>query len=132
MHGVFEERRWELDDIAERVPMHCSQVGMLAAIGGRFVVLDYVSDVEAFAALQPRLVQGYALDALEVSPEAPLAPRLNDARDFLALMLSARPPRVPARGLGEHLSFGFGALAGTGLAHQGEVVALTAFAQPGV
>ena len=45
----------------------CSQVGMLAAIGGRFVVLDYVSDVEAFAALHDPLVAGYALDALEAT-----------------------------------------------------------------
>ena len=51
--------------------MKCSQVGMLAAIGGRFVVLDYVSDVEAFAALHDPLVAGYALDALDARPPTP-------------------------------------------------------------
>ena len=67
MHDVFERRREQLDAVARAVEMHCSQVGMLAAIGGRFVVLDHVSEVEAFAALHGPLVQGYALDALEAS-----------------------------------------------------------------
>jgi hypothetical protein len=70
MHDVFERRREQLDRFARAVEMHCSQVGTLAAIGGRFVVLDHVSEVEAFAALHGPLVQGYALDALE-APDAP-------------------------------------------------------------
>ena len=69
--------------------MKCSQVGMLAAIGGRFVVLDYVSDVEAFAALHDPLVAGYALDALDARATDAAVPSLDDARDFLALMLGA-------------------------------------------
>src|SRR5947199_5635045 len=51
MHDVFERRREQLEAVARAVEMHCSQVGMLAAIGGRFVVLDHVSEVEAFASL---------------------------------------------------------------------------------
>lgn len=129
LHDVFEHHRALLDDVARRVPMHCSQVGMLAAIGGRFVVLDYVSDVEAFASLQPRLAKGYALDALDVSDEAAAAPSLDDARDFVSLLLGALPSRVPASGLGDHLSFQFGRLAGTALAHENELVTLTAFGE---
>src|SRR5580704_846361 len=67
--------------VAGAVEMHCSQVGMLAAIGGRFVVLDHVSEVEAFAALHGPLVQGYALDALEALAAPP--PSIDDARDFV-------------------------------------------------
>ena len=110
--------------------MHCSQVGMLAAIGGRFVVLDHVSEVEAFAALHGPLVQGYALDALEASDAAP--PSIDDARDFIELLLGAPCTPGPAVGLGEGLRFAFGGLAGTGLVHEGELVTLTAFAdEPG-
>ena len=71
MHDVFERRREQLDAVARAVEMHCSQVGMLAAIGGRFVVLDHVSEVEAFAALHGPLVQGYALDALDALDMTP-------------------------------------------------------------
>jgi hypothetical protein len=100
--------------------MKCSQVGMLAAIGGRFVVLDYVSDVEAFASLHDRLVAGYAVDALE--PGTGSAPSLEDARDFLALLLDAR-----AVGHGPTLTFDFGRLAGTALTSADELVTITAF-----
>ena len=103
---------------------------MLAAIGGRFVVLDHVSEVEAFASLHGPLVQGYALDALE-APEA-TPPSIEDAREFIELLLAA--PCTPGRavGLGEGLRFAFGGLAGTGLICEGELVTLTAFAdEPG-
>ena len=132
MHDVFERHRTTLDAIAAQVTMKCSQVGMLAAIGGRFVVLDHVSDVEAFASLHGPLVQGYALDALEVPAAlAPVTPSLDDARDFLALLLGGQAVRNPNVGLGDSLRFAFGGLAGTGLAVDGELVTLTAFAHDG-
>jgi hypothetical protein len=130
LHDVFEARRGELDAMVRAIEMQCSQVGMLAAIGGRFVVLDHVSEVEAFAALHGPLVQGYALDALEAPGAAP--PSTDDARDFLQLMLEAPFAPGPAMGLGEGLRFAFGGLGGTGLMCEGELVTLTAFVdEPG-
>jgi hypothetical protein len=126
MHDVFERRREQLNEVAREVEMYCSQVGMLAAIGGRFVVLDHVSEVEAFAALHGPLVQGYALDALEAPDATP--PSTDDARDFVTLLLEAPCTVAPAVGLGESLPFAFGGLAGTGLVCEGELVTLTAFA----
>jgi hypothetical protein len=126
MHDVFEGRRAQLDAIAKEVELHCSQVGTLAAIGGRFVVLDHVSDVDAWSALHAPLVQGYALDALE-APEA-TPPSTEDARDFVELLLRAPCDSTRAVGLGEGLRFDFGGLAGTGLTYEGELVTLTAFA----
>jgi hypothetical protein len=103
---------------------------MLAAIGGRFVVLDYVSDAEAFAALHGPLVSGYALDALEADADTPATPSLDDARDFLAQLLAKRPKTSAAVGLGDALGLGFGGLTGSGLAAEGELVTLTAFDGP--
>jgi hypothetical protein len=130
IHDVFESRREQLDAIARAVEMHCSQVGMLAAIGGRFVVLDHVSEVEAFAALHDPLVQGYALDALEAPAAA--SPSIDDARDFVELLFGAPCTPGPAVGLGEGVRFAFGGLAGAGLVCEGELVTMTAFAdEPG-
>ena len=129
MHDVFEGHRATLDAVARQVTMKCSQVGMLAAIGSRFVVLDHVSDVEAFASMHGPLVQGYALDALEVADTlAPVTPSLDDARDFLALLLGGRAVRNHSVGLGDTLRSAFGGLAGTGVAVDDELVTLTAFA----
>ena len=130
MHDVFERRRGQLHEIVAEVQMHCSQVGMLAAIGGRFVVLDHVSEVEAFAALHGPLVQGYALDAL-AAPDAS-APAIEDARDFIELLMTAPCAAGPVLGLGEGLRFSFGGLSGAGLICDSELVTLTAFAdEPG-
>jgi hypothetical protein len=126
MHDVYEQRRNQLTTVAGAVEMHCSQVGMLAAIGGRFVVLDHVSEVEAFASLHGPLVQGYALDALDAPDAAP--PSIDDAREFLGLLLAAPCTSGPAVGLGEGLRFAFGGLAGAGVVCEGELVTLTAFA----
>ena len=128
LRDVFEHRRDLIDRVHAEIDMKCSQVGMLAAIGGRFVVLDYVSDVEAFAALHDRLVAGYALDAIEPKLDRESAPSLEDARDFLALMLDATTDHAAAIGLGSALRFDFGRLAGTALATDDELVTVTAFA----
>lgn len=131
MHDVFEQRRDLLREMTSSIEMYCSQVGVLVAIGGRFVVLDHVSDVEAFASLHRPLLQGYALDALD-APEPAVPPSLEDARDFVGLLLRAPMRRAPAIGMGETLSFEFGGLSGTGLAFGDETVTLTAFAdEPG-
>jgi hypothetical protein len=127
LHDVFEQRRDLLNRVGREMEMKCSQVGMLVAIGGRFVVLDYVGDVEAFAAVHDRLVAGYALDALDAAGIEGSAPPLDDARDFLGMFLDAPTDATPAVGLGEGRSFDFSRLAGTGLVVEGELVAMTAF-----
>ena len=128
LHDVFEHRRDAIDPIRGGIGMKCSQVGMLAAIGGRFVVLDYISDVEAFAELHDPLVAGYALDAIEPEAVDTPAPSLEDARDFLALLLDAPARAANGVGLGAALCFDFGGLGGTALSADGELVTLTAFA----
>jgi hypothetical protein len=111
MHDVFERRRDQLDEIMSAVQMHCSQVGMLAALHGP-------------------LVQGYALDAIGVPDASP--PATADARDFIELLMTAPCGTGPAVGLGEGLQFSFGGLSGTGLLCDSELVTLTAFAdEPG-
>ena len=128
LHDVFEHRRDMIDRAGREIEMKCSQVGMLAAIGGRFVVLDYVSDVEAFAELHDPLVAGYALDAIEPDAVDTRAPSLDDARDFLALLLDAPTRATAGVGLGETLRFDFGGFGGTALAADRELVTLSAFA----
>jgi hypothetical protein len=128
LHDVFEDRCELIERTRREIEMKCSQVGMLAAICGRLVVLDYVSDVKAFAALQGPLVAGYALDALDAEADMAAVPSLEEARDFVALLLGARSRRAAAVGLGAGLRLDFGGLPGTGLAAEGELVTLTAFA----
>ena len=82
MHDVYESRRDRLNQINEAVSVRDGQSGALVALGGSFVVLDWVSRPEVFASLHGALVQGYGLDAIETE-EAP-APPVDEAEGFVA------------------------------------------------
>lgn len=126
MHDVYEARRGRLHDYVEGLPIAEGQCGSLVAIGGRFVVLDWVSRSEVFASLHGALLQGYALDALEAETSAPVEPPRRDEADaFLALATGARTGERDGIGLGREVRFAEGALVGTGLAVDRELVQVT-------
>jgi len=132
IHDVYERRRPQLHSILARIRLRDGQTGMVAAIGDRIAVLDWVSRPEVFATLHGPLVQGYALDALEApSAEMSRVPSAAAVEGFLALALDNAPAPAPAAGLGSELRFARNGAEGTGLAHAGELVALTAFPSDG-
>ncbi len=94
MHDVFESRRGELAEAAERIQLHEGQTGMIAAIGGKLHVLDFASRPDVFAALHGPLVQGYALDALDAGEgDAEVDPPETETANGFALW---RPTRRSA------------------------------------
>jgi hypothetical protein len=132
IHDVYESRRSQLHSIQADVRLRDGQVGMVAAIGGRITVLDWVSRPEVFATLHGPLVQGYALDALEArSARVPETPSAAAVEGFLSLALDNAPAPAPAVGLGRELRFAGNGAEGSGLAHERELVALSAFANDG-
>src|SRR4029453_15398681 len=88
-------------------------------------VLDCVSRPDVFAALHGPLVQGYALDALELDETEP--PSIEDARGFVSLVTGTEPRRRRSLGLGRELRFASDGVAGSGLIHEEELIQLTAF-----
>lgn len=124
MSDLYDGRRDELGSFARVVGHVDGQVGAVAAVSGSPVVLDLVSRAEAFAALLPRLAQGYALDALGA---AEAAPDPEAAASFLHEALAA--PRVPTRtpGMGCGVAIGTPALIGSGLECERELIQLAAF-----
>ena len=125
-HQVYESRRGRLDEICSAITLHPGQVGAIAAYGEGLQVLDYVSRPDAYASLHTRLVQGYALDALD--SEAAVSPEQATASGFALLCGDAAVAhRAKGVGLGEDLRFAAGAVVGSGLEYEGELVQLTAF-----
>jgi hypothetical protein len=110
--------RPEIAELRSAIPRHDGQCGALVAIGGRFVVLDFVSRADVFAALHGPLVSGYALDALHAAPADPP----SEPEALLAEIESA-----PRRADGDRLHFQRGRLSGSSLTHEGELIALSAF-----
>jgi hypothetical protein len=130
MHDVFESRRGALAEMHAGVTLRERQVGMVAAIGGRITVLDWVSRVDVFATLHAPFVQGYALDAL--SPARPTSPPpVGEVEGFLTLALDNAPAPAPAVGLGRDLRFAGNGAEGSALAAGDELVALSVFASRG-
>lgn len=125
MHDVYETRRDRLNKLTSSVKRREGQVGSLVAIGGKFTVLDHVSRAEVFASLHGPLVQGYALDALEVS-DAP-APSIDEACGFVSLVSGIQHDERDAIGLGRQIHFSADGVGGSGLVCDGELIQLSAF-----
>ena len=130
MHDIYDGRRDRLGEFQRAIRLHDGQTGALVLIGGRPAVLDHVSRPEVFAALHVPLVQGYALDALEVV-DAPAAPPLDAAEAFLRATLEARITEHDGIGLGRDVRFAEAGVAGAGLVAGQELIQLTAFPDSG-
>ena len=121
LHDVFEEHRATLAGASAAIPLHDGQTGMVAAIGGRIVVLDAVGRADVFAALHGPLVQGYALDAIQAGAGEP--PAVAAVESFVASVVGAPAQKREAVGLGRDLRFANGAA----LVHEEELVHVSAF-----
>jgi len=128
MADVYDARRDELEAVAGAVLPVEGQVGAVATIAGRPVALDLVSRPDVFAALLPRLAQGYALDALGAD-EAP-EPGTRAAEGFLHAALEAPRRPAPTPGMGAGFAVSATGLDGAGIEHGDELVALSAFPAP--
>ncbi|MGH2978861.1 MAG: ARPP-1 family domain-containing protein [Solirubrobacterales bacterium] len=129
MSDVYASRyRW-LRELKGSMRPRDGQLGALVAIGGRFVVLDWVGRDDVFADLFDPLLQGYGLDALEA--EERTAPSTEDAQGFVDLVLGTDAAGAESIGLGLDLRFAADGVAGCGLATDGELLQLTAFPEDG-
>ena len=126
MHDIYDGRRERLDEFLSAIALHDGQTGALVLIGGRPAVLDHVSRPDVFAALHAPLVQGYALDALEVSSGG-AEQSSAVAEEFLRRVLDARVAEHDGIGLGRDLRFAERLVVGAGLVAGEELIQLTAF-----
>jgi hypothetical protein len=120
--AMAESFTGDVDALAGGIARRDAQIGAVAAIGDRFLVLDLVSRPDAWAALHGPLTRGYALDASRGSSGA--TPSTSAAREWLDRQAAARIELAPAVGLGERVRTG----SGTGLVVDGELVQLSVYA----
>jgi hypothetical protein len=129
MHDVYETHRDRIQETVGALTLHPGQNGALAAIGGRFAVLDLVSRADAYAPLHGPLCQGYALDALD-SPVVP-APAFEEAQALVRVLDDAIVTARDTIGIGQAIRLGERGLTGAGLVHHDELVQLAVFPTPG-
>jgi hypothetical protein len=99
-------------------------VGVVACAGGRVLGLDAFDRPATLAALWPRLVRGYAFDALGAG-DGP--PGQDPAPTFLDLLAAAEATEHPAVGLGSEVYLTGPGLIGSALVWEGAAVHVAAF-----
>ncbi len=127
MRDIYASRAERLEDLEAGISRRDGQLGALAYLGDRPLVLDFVSRPDVFAALWQPLLRGYCLDALGNESTA----GVPDAGGWWEALRRARPRQSAAPGLGQTLTFTTRVTGGTGLAVDGELVQLTAFPADG-
>jgi hypothetical protein len=125
MRDLFEDRRAELSEMTEAFEApERDQVGVVACVGGRPLVADIFGHPSILARLWPRLVAGYAMDALghpleTVDPSA--------VESMLAAVLVGEATTHDDLGLGTEVMVKAPEVVANALTWQGEVVHLAVF-----
>lgn len=103
------------------------QVGAVFAIADRIVGVECFDSDQTFAGFFGKLIESYAMDALEQESVAPVAPQSEDAQQFLRRIQKAPRQFYPALGEGEDVRFMADTVSGGALIADGRVVHLAAF-----
>jgi hypothetical protein len=121
--AMYVARSRSIAEYAAALPRLDGQSGALVAVAGRVTCLDWVSRSDVFAGLYAKLLQGYALEAVETPVEKPV----EGVDAFLDVLRLRRGRIVDTAGVGSAIRFDGPVVGGELVAH-GEVVALTAHA----
>ena len=123
---IFEARRGELEGLAEPIELVDGQIGALAEVNGIPVALDIVGRRRVFAELHPRVMHGYALQALDAKPPRQRGANVS-AEELLGAALGSRSRWLPNPGMGDTYAPADARVDGCCLRVGREIVALSAF-----
>jgi hypothetical protein len=127
---LFDAKRAALDELKRPIRPMNGQQGAVVEIAGEPIALDLVSRPEVFGDLLGRLLDGYALQALQTLDAAePLRMQPSDeaALDFFELVLTSRGRWIPTPGMGDAFTPTRRRVNGCGLRADRELIALSAF-----
>ena len=127
MHDAIEQRRESLDGYLKALPYPQGACGVWVSMNGGFAALDLFDRPETLERIWPRLMTGYALDALASlnRKDPPLAPR--GALHILGRVGQTPCQPCPSVGVGEDWRFEAEDLVGQALVADGVCVHLSAF-----
>jgi hypothetical protein len=126
MSDVYKHVHGDIRDYRAAFHAEPGQVGGVFAIDGRPVGLEVFDSPRTFGATLGRLVESYALDAMERPGKAHPAPDAARVAEFIARAGTARPEVAKAVGEGEDVRLEGPGLVGEALVVDGRVVHLSA------
>ncbi len=124
--AMFDHQRHTLDRFVDAIKPLDGQVGAIFAIRGQIAGLDVFDAPQTWAALMPKLVRSYGLDALDMSIGGDGFAQPDPLR-FLDAVSRARCTVYPAIGAGHDLRFEGGGIVGAALSTEQGIVHAVAF-----
>lgn len=128
LSDLYGAKRAALEQITAGIEPVEGQVGVVVEVSGRPTALDLVSRPEVFADLFPRLLAGYALQALHATLARPSQAL---AEEFLEIVQRSSHRAVLTPGIGEAFALQDSRVHGCGLSASEELIALSAFPAKG-
>ena len=125
--AMYVKHRGSLDEYLAAFTVAEGQTGALFAINGEVVGLDLFDCTETLRGLLPKLVESYALDAIDEAGSANGVAEKEAAMSLIRSAAQASLQRFAALGEGEDLRLQGDGLAGGALAVDGRVVHLCVF-----
>ena len=131
MSDVYKHVHGDIGEYRKAFRAGRRQVGAVFAINGRPVGLEMFDSPETFASTLGRLVESYALDAIEETGQSTALPDAARASVFVARTAGARSEVAKAVGEGEDVRLEGPGLVGEALVVDGRVVHLSALGLAG-
>jgi hypothetical protein len=130
MADIYKSYEEELRDYAAGFSLAPHQKGLVAAVNGRPVGLEGFDSTASLRRYFAKLIQSYALDALEGrQPEPPLDPPEAEIRKWVEELWKLPVTSRPSLVLGEDLRLESPTVIGSGFRYEGMVLYLSAFSQ---
>jgi len=130
MADLYAKERSSLSDYVKNFRPVEMQVGAVFLINGKVVGLDSFGRPETLAKVFRKLVESYALDAVDwAEPSDEEKPSGSEVRTFLEAARTSSVETHSSVGLGTDCRMGSERLAGCALVHEEQVLHLSVFAQ---
>jgi hypothetical protein len=130
MSEIYEKKRASLDGYINNFRLVEMQVGAVFMINGKIVGLDCFGKPETFSKVFRKLVESYALDAIDWSEQEKSGKALkSDVTKFLWAASAASVESRPSVGLGMDCRLESYNLTGFALAHEDQVLHFSVFAR---
>lgn len=130
MAEIYEKKRSSLADYVDHFRLVEMQVGAVFAINGKVVGLDSFGKPETFARVFKKLVESYALDAIDWAETEGASKTLRSkVTKFLQATSTAPVESRPSVGLGTDCRLESKEVNGFALIHDGQILHLSVFAR---
>jgi hypothetical protein len=129
LHDVYASSESRLDGLRQAFRPVPGQIGAVFCVAGQPAGCEVYDSAETLAHMLPKLVDSYALDAIEEGRAGTAAPTLEDVKAILARIAEAHVTSYPAVDKGRDLRIQGEALQAAALVDGDRLLHLSAFAE---